>query len=262
MAAFSDLYGERLNRELGSADVSELFTTARRKAAINEAALEWVKQTESFIRQASITMVDGTSEYDLEAVGIISSQDYLWLASQGVEYAWTDANGDVTYAADDTFPRRDIPVLNRTLPGWRNADDVSVPSSYYIREDAGTTFFGLYPGPAVEATESAAVTLPYVAKPADMTADADVPFTISANPKSILVPWHQALVHYAAALLEPLRKGYQAEQRQRGLFAGMVADYLQRNRPKGGQQVSMAHNYYRTARRGMGQPAVDPYRWP
>jgi hypothetical protein len=261
MATFVELYGERLNRELGSADTSELFTTARRKAAINEAQLEWVKQTESFTKQASLTMVDGTREYDLEAAGIISAQDFLWIAAQGAEYAWTDANGTVTYLADDTFPRRDVPILNREEPGWRNTDDASLPTSYYIREDGGTTYLGLFPPPAIGAGESAVVTLPYVAKPTDMSADVDVPFTASSNAKTILIPWHQALVHYAAALLEPLRKGYQAEQRQRALFAGIVADYLQRHRPKGGQTVTLAHNYYRAARHGTQRPR-DPRVYP
>jgi hypothetical protein len=261
MADFLDLYGARLDRELGSADRDALFTTARRKAAINEAQLEWVKQTESFTRQVSITMVDDTQEYDLEAVGILSAQDFLWIAAQGAEYAWTDANGDVTYLSGETFPRRDVPVLNRHEPGWRNVEAVSLPTSYYLREDGGTTMLGLYPKPAIEVTESAVVTLPYVAKPTDMSADADVPFTVSSNPKTVLVPWHQALVHYAAALLEPLRKGYQAEQRQRGLFAGLVADYLQRQRPKGGHDVMVAHNYYRAARQSALRP-LDPRRFP
>lgn len=261
MADFLELYGDRLDRELGTADRTELFTAARRKGAINEAQLEWVKQTESFIRQASIPMVDDTQEYDLESAGLLSAEDFLWIAAQGVEYAWTDTNGDITYATGELFPRRDIPLLNRLEPGWRNADAVSVPSSYYLREDGGTTKLGLYPKPAVEVGESAAVMLPYVAKPTDMSADDDEPFSVSGNPKRILVPWHQALVHYAAALLEPLRKGYQAEQRQRGLFAGLVADYLQRQRPKGGQSITMAHNYYRQARRSGLRP-LDPRVFP
>jgi hypothetical protein len=45
---FVTLYGLELDRELGSADRTVLFTTARRKAAINAAQLEWVKRTECF----------------------------------------------------------------------------------------------------------------------------------------------------------------------------------------------------------------------
>jgi hypothetical protein len=70
--------------------------------------------------------------------------------------------------------------------------------------------------------ETAAITVPYVAIPPGMTADAEEPFSLTgSDPKTLLRPWHQALVHYAAALLEPLRKNFVGEQRQRQLFAAL-----------------------------------------
>lgn len=75
---FSDLYGNELDRELGTADRARLFTVARRKAAINAAQLEWAKRTESYQRRAEIVLTDDTQEYDLEAVS-----DFLWLAKEG-----------------------------------------------------------------------------------------------------------------------------------------------------------------------------------
>ena len=249
MATFLELYGERLHRELGSSDTAALFTTARRKAAVNEAQLEWVKQTESFLRQGSVTLADGVREYDLEAAGVISAGDFLWLASQGAEYVFTDTNSTITYTTGDDFPRIDVSTMNRDDAGWRNVAAARTPSSYYLREDGGTTILGIAPKPAIAIGESATVTLPYVAKPTDMTADADEPFTVSSNIKTILRPWHQALVHYAAALLEPLRKNYAAETRQRNLFAAQVADYLQRHRAKGGGRIRFARNYRAEASR-------------
>jgi hypothetical protein len=258
ITTFADLWGERLDRELGSEDRAALFTTARRKAAVNEAALEWVKQTESFVKQTSLVMVNATREYDVEASAVLTADDFLWVAAQGVEWAFTDANGAVAYRAGDDFPRKDIPVLNRENPGWRNGSASEFPSSWYLRRDGGKTYFGLSEPPAITAPETAAVTLPYVAKPLTLTADADGIYAVSADALEVLEPWLQAIAHYAAALLEPLRKNYQAEQRQRTLFAAQVADYLQRQRPKGGQRIQVSRAYYRDARGGAVSRTLDP----
>lgn len=265
MATFSQLYGEYLDAELGSADRSSLFTTAKRKDAVNRAQLEFVKQTGCFQREASITVVDGTQEYDLDATGIITSGDFLDVAPQGPEHQYTDSDGSIVYTAGDDFPRIDIPQLNRESTGWRQTDTPSErPSSWYLREEGGSVYFGLVPIPDIGSGDSALVTLPYVAYPPDMTDDAHEPFSVvmGTSPKRTLRPWHQALVHYAAALLEPLRKNYQAEKRQRELFAGMVADYLQKQRPKNGQRVVFARNYYRESRARFSGSRLDPRVWP
>lgn len=266
MATFSQLYGEYLDAELGTADRTQLFTTAKRKDAVNRAQLEFVKQTECFTKDATITLVDDTQEYDLDATGIISAGDFLWIAMQGAEHTFTDASANVTYTAGDDFRRVDIPELNERESGWRNTAAANRPSSYYVREDGGSVYLGIYPKPEIGASESASVRLPYVAIPPDMSGDSDEPFSATAGstPKKTLRPWHQALVHYAAALLEPLRKNYVGEQRQRQLFAALVADYLQRQRPKGGHVVRLARRYYAEARgRRMWQtvsftPRTDP----
>ena len=46
MTLFSSLYSARLDRELGTDDSTVLFTTARRKAAINEGQAEFADLTE------------------------------------------------------------------------------------------------------------------------------------------------------------------------------------------------------------------------
>lgn len=249
MSTFVQLYGEMLNRELGSDDTTALFTTARRKQAILDAEMEFAKQTECFTKSVPLTMVDNTREYDLEAV--ITADDYLEIAQGGVEYVFTDSSGNVTYLSGDDFPRLDTDVLNREQQGWRITTKTEKPASWYLREQDGSVYFGLAQPPQVTAPATATVTLPYVAIPPGMSADSDQPFSLSVgtNPKRKLRPWHQALVHYAAALLEPLRKNFAAEQRQRALFAGQVADYLQRHRPKGGRRITMARDYRREASR-------------
>lgn len=260
---YLQLYGEALNLELGSDDTTALFTTARRKKAINDAQQEFAKQTECFTKSVSIPMVDNTREYDLEVV--ITADDFLDLAKDGVEFVFTDASGNVTYLSGADFPRIDLPTLNREQSGWRSTTKAEKPSSYYIREEGGKVYFGMSEPPSVTAPSTASVTLPYVAVPPDMTGDTNEPFSLTAgsDPKRSLRPWHQVLVNYAAALLEPLRKNYAGEQRQRALFAGGVADYLQRKRPKGGTRITMARDYRGEASgRKLTGPLADPRVWP
>lgn len=79
MSTFLQLYGDDLDRELGTADRSVLFNLARRKDAINAAQQEWVKRTECLVGLAAIPLVSGTPEYDLESVG-----DFAWTEKDGV----------------------------------------------------------------------------------------------------------------------------------------------------------------------------------
>jgi len=258
MATFLQLQGELLSRELGSDDTTVLFTSTRRESAINAAQLEFVKQTECYTKELSITLANGTQEYDLDSDAVLGG-DFLWIASQGIEHSFTDSSANVTYTAGEDFPRVDIETLNEQTPGWRNTSSSNRPQSYYIREAGGNVYLGLYPKPLIGAGESAAVRVPYVAVPPDMSQASHEPFSITAggNVKQTLRPWHQALVHYAAALLEPLRKNYAGEQRQRQLFAAYVADYLQRHRPKGGHVVKLSRRYYAEARKGRSLAGVS-----
>lgn len=263
---FSDLYGGYLDIELGSADRTALFTTARRKDAVNRAQMEYAKQTECFVKTVSIALSDGTREYDLDSV--ISADDFIAIAKNGVEYVFTDASANVTSRSGEDFPRVDVDLLNREQSGWRQAPNSTYPQSYYVRDadTGGSLVLGVSEPPSIGSGETASVTLPYVAIPPDMVSDGDQPFSQSAgtNPKRTLRPWHQALVHYAAALLEPLRKNYAGEQRQRQLFASFVADYLQRQRKRGGSRIVMARDYRAEAsgRGSLSQAQKDWRVWP
>lgn len=238
MAAFSELYGILLDRELGSLD-TQLFTTVRRKAAINEAQREFVRLTGCLTRQATIALSDNDSEKDLEAV--ITADDFLMLTKDGVQLK--QVSGSTTrYLAGPDFPRRDVPWLDRHMPGWRSASPAT-PQAYYIREDGGQVFLGFAPPLNITGSDTWSALVPYVAYPSDMSADADEPFTVSSNAKRTLRQWHQGLVHFAAARLELLRKNYPAYDRQMQLFNTYVTDYLQKQRRPGGQHVLMERDY-------------------
>lgn len=252
MSTFVDLYGDLLDIELGSADRTELFTTARRKAAINAGQKEFARLTNCLPILGTIAVVDGTAEYGLEA----NFPTFRDLASDAIELLTTDGTTDTWYSGED-FPRRDIVWLNQHEPGWRTAR-AGTPMAYYLREGGGEVFLGLYPAPDIPAGETWTFYVTYQAQPDAMSADADVPFTVSGNAKVSLTDWHIALVHFAASRLEKLRRNYAVEDRQRQLFASYVADYLSRKgkRP-GGQRISLARSY--AVPRG---GAEDPYRWP
>jgi len=256
MAQFSELYGNALDVQLNSADRSQLFTTARRQHEINEGEREFVKQTECLTKQSTLALStavvsnsSGATELDL------SSQitDLLWLAPHPVEVRYSDSNGSITYYSRDELPRRDVPYLDRYTPGWRTAS-ASTPQSYYLREDGPSLLLGLTPPPSFStatSSETWSAVVNYVAWPSSMTSDSHVPLSSQAH----LRPWHQALVHFAASRLELLRGDVEASERQAGMFAGYVADYLRRQRPKGGSQVTYDRSYRRER---YGTPFRDP----
>jgi hypothetical protein len=238
MATFVDLYSTLVDRELGSVDV-QLFTTVRRKAAVNEAQREFVRLTDCLTRRAEIALSDGDSEKDLEAV--VAADDFLRFYKEGV--ALKQVSGSTTrYLAGEDFPRRDIPWLDRHSSGWRSAS-AATPSAHYFREDGGQVFLGMTPPLDITGSDTWTLLVPYVAYPSDMSADADQPFTVSSNPKKTLREYHQALAHFAAARLETLRKNYQAYDRQMELFNSYVVDYTQKQRRPGGQHILFARDY-------------------
>jgi len=262
---FSQLYGAQLDIELASQDgglvsgaSNNLFTRLRRKKAINDAMHNFERIANLTPILGSIPLVDGTAEYDLFA----NFPDYLSLEERrepAIKRVTT--SGAVSYIEGDSFSRRSPTWLDRATPGWQ-ADPKGTPSAWYLRDDSGTTWLGVDPAPNPAAVaETWTLVVPYLASSRDLIADTDVPFTsLSGVPALRLVPYHQALVHYAAGLLEPLRKNYAGAQRQMGLYAGYIAQYETKKRKDGPSQITMRRSYLREARRpGRG---VDPHRWP
>lgn len=250
---FLQLYGVELDRELGS-NSTTLFTTARRKAAINAAQLEFVRSTECLQRQVSVTLSDDTQEYDLDT----SITDFGWIAKQGLSIKIVDGT-TTTYIEGNDLTETSVERLNVEEQGWR-AVTASRPTKYYLRRDGGAIYLGFHPKPSID-TETWTVIVPVVVIPADMSADDDLPFTVSANAVSALRMYHRALAYFGAADLEQFRKDLNRQAIQLKKFDGEVARYIGDQRPKGGQMVRFAKDYRGTARRGNLQ-RMDPRVFP
>lgn len=253
---FDLLYGQQLDIELGSADRTQLFTTARRKKATNDAMHNFERATSCTPVFGTIALVSGTAEYDL----LSNFSNYISLHDRE-EPSIKRVNGStVTYIQGDSLPRRTPHMLDTQSPGWR-ADAKGTPTGWYLRDDNGKSYVGLDPAPDPTAFgETWTLLVPYLANSTDMSLDADKPFTVGGNTFDRLAPYHQGLVHYAAALLEPLRKNYSAAQRQMGLYAGYVAQFETKKRKDGPSTIRMKRTYLRDSGRPMR--AVDPHRFP
>ena len=241
MTQFSSLYSGRLDRELGTDDASVLFTTARRKAAVNEGIQEFAKLTDCFQKTSTLTITGGTSEYDLDS--LIS--DYARFSKEQVRFIYTDASSDVTVLAGDDLVRRDVEWLNRYRAGWQNDTTASsvmqLPEVYYERVDGGSRYLGLVPTPCTGSSASAVLVVPYIAQPAVLSSDTSEPYSNRGD----LRPYHQAMVHYAASQLEKLRRDDQASDRQMQKFMGYVMQYLESLRKRGGQSLTFARTYFK-----------------
>ncbi len=252
---FLQLYGEALNIELASSS-TELFTTLRRKKAINDAQDHFARLTGCTKRYATIAVVDGTEEYDLETA--ITALDYIRLAGSPSLRMTKTLTGDVRYVQGPLdFPQREPEELDRVEPGWRSAPD-GTPQFWYTREDGGATYLGVNPGPDIPTGYTWDLIVPYVADPADMTGDSDEPFTFSTDVIKRLRPYHQALAHYGAAQLEPARKNYSGVTRQMQIYSSFVAQFLQQRTEDGANQIGVLRDYYGDGRRG--QRPGDPRR--
>jgi len=252
---FLELYGDRLDRELGSADRTHLFTTARRQAAIQDAQRDWVRQTECLVRESTVSLVDEVGEYDLER----ACPDFWFLTGRGPALEQEDAAGTVTVLVGEDLPQRTVAWLDREDPGWRQADP-GTPTAWYLRPDGGRTWLGLTPMPDIGTTDLWTLRVPYVAEPADLVADSDEPFTVHENSPTRLRAWHQALVHRAAASLELLRRDRAAHDWQLQRYATYVTDYLQRTRARGGSTISFARDYRGEVRGTVDGVVSDPRR--
>lgn len=262
---FSDIYGTDLDTELGTEDRTQRFTTVLRKRYANEGQRVFNEQTSCFVKRTPIAITDNVQEYDLEAVGVIAAQDYLWPSKTSASLRRYDgsgtANTDYSYVEGPDLPFKTEEELNQTQPNWRAAS-AGTPTCWYLREDGGSTYLGLHPTPDVPAAETWTLYWPYVAVPPDMSADADEPYTVSSNPKTVLRPYHRALVHYAAAQLEKLRKNWEGVERQMKLFAAHVAKYTADQAPKRGTSIRLRQDYRRRLRAGVPLRFLDPTRYP
>ena len=271
MAQFSELYSSALHYELGTDDSTRLFTDARRKACVNDGLLAFADLTECFVRESTISCSRGTGEYDLLSTVNIPGGDYIRLAQPLPEMQYRfDTASTVTFLTGANLPRTDIAWLNEFQSGWR-ASTGDQPRYWYEQIDGGRRLFGLFPPPAFNSSGLAKVVLKYVAQPRVMTSDTDVPFALastgtggSTGIRNDLVPYHQALVHFAAHKLEKLRVNDQASQMQLQTFLGYVQRFIQALRPKGGQFMKPARSYFAEShrRREAGGGPIDKNSYP
>jgi hypothetical protein len=265
MPIFEQLWRARLNVELNSAS-TVLFTSTRRQQAINDAQQEFADLTECLIRQSSVTCSCNVTEYQLLSSGVLGgSTDFVRLAVQGVEYLHTDSNGRLTQAAGpEDFPERPIHWRSRHDRNWRESTTpVRIPTGYYLRPEGGNLYLGLHDPPDIGSSEAAEVRVPYVALPAPMTSSSAEPFTVNSSVRTDLRIYHQALPHFAAYRLLPLQGKVQESQAQLSVFLSYVTRYQQAQRPKGGQTISLARNYFDEARSrpdGIGR-TVPGWTW-
>lgn len=245
---FSNLYSSRLDRELGTDDQTLLFTTARRKSAINEGLNEFADLTECLVAWAAVTVVSGVLEYNLNSTTTIPNGNFVRLAKEDPEFLYQDASSQVSIAAGESFVRRDVLWLDRESPGWQlstvSSGTMQIPSIYYVRPDEEALWFGCVPVPSLGSSATAILTIPYIASAPTVTSDTAVPYTFPLGTRTDLAWTHQAAVHYAAHQLEKLRRDDQASDRQLQKFLGYVARYFTAARVKGGRTINVARSYF------------------
>ena len=264
---FAELYGDRLDEELGVADSTRLFTTARRKQAINNGLRQFADLTEAYTRESSITCSNGQGEYNVLSTALIAAGDFVRLSKQLPEYRRVSSgaatSASTVYASGKDFRRTTVQWLDQYEPGWRQSTG-GTPQFYYERMDGGRRFIGLYPPPRLTSSQAGTLRLPYVARPSSMTDDTHVPFsraTGSSGIRTDLVEYHEALAHYGAYRLEKLRLQTQESGQQLQVFLGYVQRFLTSLRPKGGTTVKVARSYFGEVReRRGGEGGLKP--WP
>lgn len=256
MPDFGQLTGILLDQELRSADSTVLFTSTRRAQAVNDGAAEFAELTECLLRISTVACSCNTSTYNALSSAVMGSSLFVRVAPRGLEYHLLSSHGGssvrLTQIAGDDFPRRDIEWLNKYEPGWRQSTTPGMPTGYYLDEADGKYLVGLDHPPDIGSSEVGKLIVPWVARPAPMTASTSLPFTIGTEVRRDLIPFHQATVHYAAHQLEKLRGDNEASDRQFAKFLSYVNRYTEKVRKRGGAFVTLAKNYLRDARRSGG----------
>lgn len=260
---FVELYADRLDYELGTNDSNVLFTTARRKASINEGLREFADLTECWVRASTIVCSNAVALYNLHSTVNVPGEDFLRLTGDGPTFLHIDVSSNYSYLSGAEFPRRDEAWLNTHEPGWQVSTGVVYPMAWYLSAQDGQLSLGIYPPPSVGSSEGSYVLLPYIARPSSLVDDTSVPFTDGDGyTRTDLQPFHQAVVHYAAHRLELLRKDTQASDRQLQKFLGYVQRFVQAQRKKGGESVRPARSYFsRASRRADGEFGLRSPWW-
>ena len=248
MTAFSSLYGERLHRELATDDTTQLFTTARRKAAINEGIEQFAELTECYTRTSTLTLTSTAAEWDLGSTAVIPDGDFVRLSREPVRVVYVDASSQTQILVGPDLPQRTVEYLDANEPGWRTSvasTTMQLPSCYYERLDGGVRYLGFYPWPSTGSSATMTAVIPYVARPTPITSDTQEPFTVNGAVRADLRPYHQAVVHYAAHVLEKLRRDSDASGAQLQQFLNYVTRVMAITRIKQGSVIGSVRSYFR-----------------
>lgn len=256
---FAELYGSELDHELGSSDTTELFTTLRRKAAINRAQREFARLTQCFVVELSIALSAATF-YNLD-----SESGGLFVNFMARPFRLKRTVTATSATSQTRLTRRDEAWLDRERPGWRDRPASGTPDVWAFIVRGGANEIALDPAPNIPSTETWSLEAPLLLNPADMTADGDVPFTYAGDPQTAIEPYHPALAHFAASRLERLRKDREAEESQLAKFGAYVQDWKATRRVRGGDQRVLQVRDYLKRVRSPGGAAIsqqDPFTWP
>jgi hypothetical protein len=248
---FADLYGEAVNHELGSADVTQLFTTVRRKYAVNRAQKEFARLGKiSISKEVVIPVIAGTLLYNLDTAS----------ASRFVAFGRAPLRLRVTTVANSaktasTLVIRSTAYADEALPGWRDSASSGSPQAIVHDPRDGINYLAFFPKPAIPASETWELVVPIQANAADMVLDTEVPF----DGRPDLEPFHWGIAHYAAAQLERLRKDPDAEKNQIAKFGAYVEDWNAKStRPPGAhKRVLMQRDYLGEVARARGGITVQ-----
>lgn len=259
MPQFSQLWGDDLTTELGTNDTSVLFTDARRKHAVNVGLRQFADLTECSVKRSSITVSSSAQEFNLNSSSVLAgSSRFTRIASEGPVYVTTDSGGYQTFMAGDDFPQRSVPYLDATEDGWRSTN-TGTPTGWYLRDDGGAKYFGLDRPANVSTSESAELLIPFVQQISSLVNDTAIPFAVSTNYRRDLDIYHQASVHYAAHLMEKLRRDDERADKQLQNFLGYVNRYNAQKGKKGAKGVRAARSYFRNARNDGGRDERAPW---
>ena len=260
---FVELYATRLDYELGTNDSNVLFTTARRKASVNDGLREFADLTECWQRASTIVCSNAVAQYNLHSPVNVPGEDFVRLTGDGPTFLRIDASSNRTYRSGDDWPRRDEAWLNSHEPGWQESTGATAPTAWYVSVQDGQMALGMFPPPSLSTSEASYVLLPYVARPSSLVDDTSVPFTdADGYTRTDLQPYHQALVHFAAHRLELLRKDTAASDRQLQKFLGYVQRFIGAKRKPGGETIRPARSYFtRASRRGEDEGGLRSPWW-
>lgn len=242
---FSSLYGGKLDRELGTDDRQVLFTTERRQGAVNDGIKRFNDDTECFVNTQVFTPTPAATDFTLSSTIFLPGLPFMRFSGQTpLRVLYYTAAGTEVYGPDRLVQRSEW-WLSRYVPGYYDEYFVTptvkqIPRYYSLRQNQGATVLRFSPQLSTAAGDDVQIELNYVAEPPALTLDTEEPYYLAPEVR----PYHQAIVHYAAAQLEKLRRDYTASDRQMAWYQEYVDRWRRSHQHVGGQVLQFARSYF------------------